>query len=349
MRRAATAPGAGQLAAPPDGGRQPIGEGGEWQRLLRAFLDSIRVEKHVSEHTLVAYERDIGAFFVALERRLDREAACGDVDVAAVRAYLAERQRELSRTSQARALSALRSFYRFLLKRGVVRESAPSLVQTPRRKRPLANFLTQEEACRVVESSSASEGAEASRDRAMWEVLYGCGLRVGELVSLDLGAVSLASGWIRVVGKGRKEREVPIGSRASEALSAYLRRRHELLRPEVATAALFLNSRGARISDRRVRTVLAAAQDRVSTVGRVSPHGLRHSFATHLLEGGADLRSIQELLGHASLRTTERYTHVTLDRLLQVYDSAHPRARRQERRASGPPSTERSDDELEQE
>ena len=299
-----------------------------WGEPLRRFLDYLRVERNASRHTLAGYERDIRSFFGWFEEQAKRPARLDDVTVASMRRYLAVRQGELERASVARGLSAMRSFYRFLLKRGEVKESTPALIQSPKQKKPLASFLTADEARVLVEPETAAASPEELRDIAMWEVMYGAGLRVSELVGLNLGDLSLQEGWVRVLGKGRKEREVPVGSKAVAAVGRYLSVRAQLLREGPLERALFVNSRGGRMGDRSVRRLLDAAQGRAGTVRRVSPHGLRHSFATHLLEGGADLRAIQEMLGHASLRTTERYTHVTLDRLMQVYDSAHPRARR---------------------
>lgn len=307
-----------------------------WGEPLRRFLEYLRVERNASKHTLSGYERDIRAFFGWLEETAKRPAKLEDVTIASMRRYLAVRQGELERSSVARGLSAMRSFYRFLLKRGEVRESSPALIQSPKQKKPLASFLTAEEAKELVEPVAEEQTPESLRDLAMWEVMYGAGLRVSELVGLNLGDLSLQEGWVRVLGKGRKEREVPVGSKAIEAVRRYVEVRHLLLREGLLERALFVNSRGGRMGDRSVRRLLDAAQARVGTVRRVSPHGLRHSFATHLLEGGADLRAIQEMLGHASLRTTERYTHVTLDRLMQVYDSAHPRARRARGAGNGP-------------
>jgi integrase/recombinase XerC len=299
-----------------------------WVDPLRRFLDYLRVERNASKHTLSGYERDIRSFFGWFEESAKRPAGLEDVTIASMRRFLAFRQGELERSSVARGLSAMRSFYRFLLKRGEVKESTPALIQSPKQKKPLASFLTADEARELVEPQAEEETPESMRDLAMWEVMYGAGLRVSELVGLSLGDLSLQEGWVRVLGKGRKEREVPVGSKAVEAVRRYLTVRHLLLREGLLERALFVNSRGGRMGDRSVRRLLDAAQARAGTVRRVSPHGLRHSFATHLLEGGADLRAIQEMLGHASLRTTERYTHVTVDRLMQVYDRAHPRARR---------------------
>lgn len=299
-----------------------------WVDPLRRFLDYLRVERNASKHTLSGYERDIRSFFGWFEEHAKRPAGLDDVTIASMRRFLAFRQGALERSSVARGLSAMRSFYRFLLKRGEVKESTPALIQSPKQKKPLASFLTAEEARALVEPEAAEESPESLRDLAMWEVMYGAGLRVSELVGLSLGDLSVQEGWVRVLGKGRKEREVPVGSKAVEAVQRYLAVRHLLLREGLLERALFVNSRGSRLGDRSVRRLLDAAQARASTVRRVSPHGLRHSFATHLLEGGADLRAIQEMLGHASLRTTERYTHVTVDRLMQVYDRSHPRARR---------------------
>ena len=219
-----------------------------WVDPLRRFLDYLRVERNASKHTLSGYERDIRSFFGWFEETAKRPAGLDDVTIASMRRFLAFRQGDLERSSVARGLSAMRSFYRFLLKRGEVKESTPALIQSPKQKKPLASFLTAEEARELVEPEAAEESPESLRDLAMWEVMYGAGLRVSELVGLSLGDLSVQEGWVRVLGKGRKEREVPVGSKAIEAVQRYLAVRHLLLREGLLERALFVNSRGGAAS-----------------------------------------------------------------------------------------------------
>lgn len=308
------------------------------ERLMDLFDNILRAEKGASEETRRAYRGDLAAFFAWIHDEVGPEVAVDAVELRHVRRWLAAHHREYARSTLARKLSALRSFYATMQRRGEVTRNPAALVQSPKQDKPLAGVLTVDEAFRVLDARSSSEDVLQLRDRAMWEILYGSGLRVSELTGLDLADVELDEGWLRVLGKRRKEREVPLTPAAVAALRAYLRARPELVdRAETCPGgAVFLNHRGGRISTRSVRRLLDRAQLDAETPGRVSPHGLRHSFATHLLDGGADLRAIQSLLGHASLSTTERYTHVSLDHLMRVYDQAHPRASRvREEREAG--------------
>jgi integrase/recombinase XerC len=248
------------------------------------------------------------------------------VDVLAVRSYLAYLRGEgISKGSMGRHLSSLRTFFGFLKREGRVAANPAKAVGTPRRERALPRTLSVAEASAVVEAKDR-EGPLGARDRALLELLYATGLRVSELVGLRLDDVDLSARQVRTVGKGRKERIVPFGQSAAAALRAWLKERPGLSPAERDAAFLFLNARGSRLTDRSVRRVLDRAIAAAAVPRRASPHALRHSFATHLLAAGADLRSIQEMLGHASLSTTQRYTHLDVERLLQVYRKSHPKA-----------------------
>lgn len=296
------------------------------QGSIERFLDFLRYQRNTSAATVRAYRSDLGAFRLFLSRselprRVDR------VDPLAVRAWLSELHREgLQRSSVARKVSSLRSFFRYLSREGVIAENPMARIQTPRVRRKLPRHLNVHEAALLVESPDLSSPL-GLRDRALLELLYATGLRVSELCSLDLEDVDLQELILRALGKGRVERMVPFGSRAREAIRAYLAERHCLRgRSQGDPDALFLNYRGGRLGVRSVRRILDRCIRSSAVKHKISPHGLRHSFATHLLDAGADLRSIQELLGHASLSTTQRYTHVSTERMREVYKKAHPRS-----------------------
>lgn len=305
------------------------------EEAIDEFLRYLRSEKGASAQTLRAYRGDLEAFFGFVAERWPGLSHT-EVTRHHIRGYLSEVFGQLARSSIARRLSSLRSFYRYGLRRGYWPTNPAADVAAPRQPSSLAKVLSVDDAVALTEHGTPREDAIGARDRAMWEVLYGSGLRVSELVSLDLERIDLDRGWVRVLGKGSKERDVPLTRAAISALRHYLSLRSQLCGEDgiVDGRALFLNARGGRLTDRSVRRNLGDALDKAGTQERVSPHGLRHSFATHLLDGGADLRTIQQMLGHASLATTQRYTHVSLDRLMQVYDDAHPRARRRRRRSS---------------
>lgn len=293
------------------------------------FLEYERVERAASSETLRAYRGDLRALTEWLDEQND-VALLSDVTRLHLRRYLAERLVGTARSSMARRLSCVRTFFRFCVQEGWLADSPAALLRTPRQEQRLARLLDVDDAFRLTEGASQRQDAIGARDRAMWELLYGSGLRVSELHALDLVQLQLDGGWVRVVGKGAKEREVPLTKPSVRKLRQYLAMRSELCDKEGAydADAVFLNARGGRISARSVRRRLEIAQQEVGVNNPVSPHGLRHSFATHLLNSGADLRAIQSMLGHASLGTTQRYTHVSIDQLTKVYDAAHPRARR---------------------
>lgn len=294
---------------------------------LREFLDHLTEERGASPHTVRAYEGDLRRFaeFLGGEGGL----LDGRVDRPAVRRFLGElHARGYQRSSIARTLACLRTFYEYFVREGRIAANPVRPVPTPRRDRKLPRFLEEEDVRRLLEDGPA-DGFGALRDRALLEVLYGGGLRVSEAVGLDLGDLDLAEGTARVRGKGGKERLAPLGSEAARALAAYLPERAARLEAagRVGEGALFLNKNGGRLDVRSVRRLLRRRADAAGIRARVTPHTLRHSFATHLLNRGADLRAVQELLGHEDLATTQIYTHVTVHRLKEVYDRTHPRAR----------------------
>ena len=292
------------------------------ERAVRAFLLHLAGERHASPHTLRAYGRDLQQFLEFLDGELGARPNPAQVDHLLVRAFLADlHRRGLKKVSAARKLAGLRTFFRFLCREGVLERNPARLIVSPRLERRHPAHLEEDEVEELLRVPG--DDLAAVRTAALLELLYGTGVRVAELVGLDLAALDLEQQTVRVLGKGSKERVVPFGKPARLALQRYLDQR-ESLRPR--STAVFLNRRGGRLSDRSVRTLLGRQLLRLAQARRASPHTLRHSFATHLLRRGADLRAIQELLGHASLSTTQRYTHVDTRQLLAVYRKAHPRA-----------------------
>jgi len=287
------------------------------------FLAFMRAEKGATAETLRAYGSDLEQLATWFSDKGPIDV--GDITVMHLRRFLASRIEGRESSTLGRNVSTLRSLFRFLVRRGYLAENPASLLKAPKQPQGLRSFLSVDEAFHLLDTQSGDTVLQ-QRDRAMWELLYSTGLRVSELVSLDAAGIDLESAWIRVRGKGRKEREVPVGSKALAALTIYLSRRGELASKGPGDPALFLNRFGKRLGVRSVRRLLKQAQLRSGMEPKVSPHGLRHSFATHLLDAGADLRAIQELLGHSSLSTTQRYTHVSMAHLMDVYDRAHPRS-----------------------
>ena len=298
------------------------------KKAVLAYLRHLNLDENCSPETVRAYRSDLGEFASFLARELGgSDPDPRKVDRLAVRAFLGElHRRQARRSTVARKLAALRSFFRYLKRQGKVAVNPAAAVATPRQEKRLPRQLSVEEMGRLLEMPDDSTPL-GSRDRAILEMLYATGVRVSELTALDFDDLDLSEGVIRVRGKGRKERMVPVGSLAVAALRRYKKLRAELeSRPGRGGEALFLNFRGTRLNVRSVRRILARALRDSAIARKVSPHTLRHSFATHLLDAGADLRSIQELLGHASLSTTQKYTHVSTERLLKAYGKAHPRA-----------------------
>ncbi len=297
---------------------------------VRAFERHLRDERGVSPHTRAAYLCDVGDFVSFLSgeflSRSPAEVAAREADVLAVRSYLSHlRGRGLSKSTMGRHLAALRAFFGFLSREGLIPSNPARSVATPRAGKPLPRTLSVDEAAAVVEAPEGGDELPA-RDRALLELLYATGLRVSELVALGLPDVDLSARQLRTLGKGRKERIVPFGEKAAAALRDYLGERGRGGRRKGDAEALFLNAQGGRLTDRSVRRILIRALRLAGLTRHASPHALRHSFATHLLAAGADLRSIQELLGHSSLSTTQKYTHLDAERLLEVYRKSHPRA-----------------------
>lgn len=296
---------------------------------IDAFATYLRVERGASPHTLRAYLSDLEQLVTFLggwfSDRKDPAPAWSKVDVWALRGFLAHRYGEIDGASLSRKLSSFRTFFKFMVKRGHMAEDPAARIDHPRRATHQPTFLSPDEIDRLLKLPEPSTGPGA-RDLAMLELFYSSGLRCSELVGLNLRDVDLQGRLVRVMGKGHKERIVPIGSYAVAALERYLEFRGLAFGPAVDPAAFFLNRFGGRLSDRSVRRFVKQYALCAHILKDISPHALRHTFATHLLGEGADLRSIQEMLGHARLSTTQRYTHVTPERLMEIYDRAHPRA-----------------------
>jgi integrase/recombinase XerD len=290
---------------------------------LGLFLDHILVERGLSRNTVDAYGRDVGAFLAFLAG-----AGCPDPSRAGGREVLgwlkAQRTQGLSPRTGARRVSALRSFYRFLVAEGLAPASPLARLESPKLWKTLPRTLSPEETRAVVETPRP-DGPQGLRDRAILELLYASGLRVSEVSDLTLDRVELAAGYVRPVGKGSKERVVPVGGRALEALREYLEEGRPLLLKGRRNPHVFLNRFGRRLSRQSLWKLVKAASRAAGVSAETSPHTLRHSFATHLLEGGADLRSVQMMLGHADLATTQVYTHVTRKRLIELVRKHHPR------------------------
>jgi integrase/recombinase XerC len=305
------------------------------EQAQKMFVEHLRSERRASPHTVDAYRRDLDQLAAFLAERKEGPVWLEDIDVPALRKWLGERARTVSPSSLARKIASTRALFRYLRQHDVVKENPTQSLASPKVKKPLPTFLDVDAAREVVEAPE-TETARGARDRAILEVLYGSGLRVSELCALDLGDVDWSALSLRIMGKGKKERDVPLGRAAAEALRRYLTcrdriggppRRRAGARPADATA-LFLSDRRFRIGARKVQRLVRSYGALGAGRADLHPHALRHTCATHMLEGGADLRAIQEMLGHASLATTQRYTHISLDRLMAVYDSAHPLAKK---------------------
>lgn len=301
---------------------------------IAAFLAALRYNRNCSPHTVRSYGSDLAQFAAFLVHEYRRGGgpppSVDQVDHLAVRAFLAHlHRRGISKASAARKLAAVRTFFRYLRREGLVSRDPSALLSSPKREQKIPVHLEEPDMDRLLEAPS-TDAPLGRRDRAILELFYAAGLRLAELLALDLADVNLSSRLVRVMGKGGKERIVPFGSRAEAAIRTYLPDRLALL--EAGTPrredqdALFLSYKGRRLGARSVHRLVGRYVARSSARTGVSPHALRHSFATHLLERGADLRAIQELLGHARISTTQRYTHVNAAQLLKVYRKAHPRA-----------------------
>ena len=288
---------------------------------IQLFITYLQTERNASPHTLAAYHSDLAQMLAFALHDKGETVSAQDIDHLFLRRYLAGLAKSTKKSSIGRKLAAIRSFFRFLLRRGIIAKNPAELIATPKKEQRLPFHLDIDQATTLMEAPDDAQ-KHVLRDRAILELLYSSGLRVSELTGLDFTELDLAGGMVRVTGKGGKERIVPVGCRAQAALQEYIDQRENM----TGKGAVFLNTRGDRINRRSVARIIDAHVMQIAAFKRISPHTLRHTFATHMLEGGADLRAIQELLGHASLSTTQKYTHVSIDRLMEVYDKAHPKA-----------------------
>ncbi|MBN1610664.1 MAG: tyrosine recombinase XerC [Polyangiaceae bacterium] len=308
------------------------------ERLIDRFAAHLAEERRSSPHTVAAYRRDLRQMAVFLRERVGEGLELGHVDKLSLRAWLGQLARVNTTTSIARKLASVRAFFAYLRRAGLAGSDPSALISSPKLRRKLPTFLGTEAAEQVMLAPAEQwrlREIERLRDTVILELLYGCGIRVSELVALDVADLMLDDSMLRVLGKGGKERTVPLGSKALAALHSYLPRRTELRESRRGVGdpgAMLLSRRGRRLGVRWIQTLV----QRYGALGAgrpdLHPHALRHTCATHMLEGGADLRAIQEMLGHSSVSTTQRYTHVRLDQLIGVYDRAHPLARKARRR-----------------
>jgi integrase/recombinase XerC len=298
----------------------------ELETQIVSYLDDLR-RTGASGHTVRAYESDLAQFLEYFSPEGSEPPALAEFDVLKLREWLASLyDRRLDRISMRRKLAALRSFFRHVVRQGILRTNPARLVLTPKAAKKLPVVMSAEQANALVDGvpSEQIQAAWPARDRAMLEFLYGCGLRASELVGMNLDDIDFTERWVRVRGKGRKERQVPFGSKAAAALDRYLPER--CAATETREQAVFLNRYGRRITTRGLQGIIKLYAVLVSGDSSIHPHSFRHAFATHLLSDGADLRAVQELLGHAQLSTTQKYTQLSLTDLMAVYDRAHPKA-----------------------
>ena len=305
------------------------------EKHLEDFRNYLEFEKSCSPHTVRNYISDLRQYLAFLA---EREIKTLEIDRLTIRSWLANLQRKIGKNSAGRKVASVRGFYRYLLREGEIRLNPMEEVSIPKAEKRLPKFFSVDDVFRLMEAPKPGKRPVANklvlRDRAILELLYSSGLRVSELTSLNVDHINMKAEMIKVLGKGNKERMIPIGGKAIEALNAYMEAKKALPEPSKegnenkAGEAVFLNYRGDRLTSRSVARIVEKYLRKAGVPGKGSPHTLRHSFATHLLDSGADLRGIQELLGHASLSTTQKYTHITTDKLMEVYDKAHPRAKK---------------------
>ena len=298
----------------------------EMKKYIRQFVTYLKIERNYSQHTVDSYELDLSDFVKFLADENGTLPPIEDVDHLTIRSYLANLQeRHLARSTVVRRLSSLRSFYKYLCRHGYLDTDPTSALSSPKIQRRLPEFLEISEV-ELLLSAPDRNDIIGLRDQAILELLYTTGMRVSELLSLNLPDIDMVNAIVKVRGKGKKERIIPIGGPAMSALNEYIKRRDELA-GDKSIQAIFLSERGNRIPDSKSigRRITKYAQS-VGIKKKITPHTFRHTFATHLLNAGADLRSVQELLGHTNLSTTQIYTHVTADRLKKVYEKTHPRA-----------------------
>jgi integrase/recombinase XerC len=303
--------------------------------LIDSFIEAIGSQKGYSRHTVRNYRVDLEQFLrflrgkKASSKKKSRSPGLESITFAVIREYIGSLFGTYKKTSIARKLSAVRSFLAFVEKRGLLIQNPSAEISSPKLEKYIPAYLPVDEMFRLLERPDTSKPL-GRRDRAILEVFYSCGLRVSELSGLDTGDVDFAERLVKVLGKGNKERIVPIGREALKALGEYLCETSGLRKSVYGSAGeepLFLNARGGRLTTRSVGKLVKKYGREGRLMLDISPHALRHTFATHLLDGGADLRAVQELLGHVSLSTTQKYTHVSLDKLMEVYDRAHPRSK----------------------
>jgi integrase/recombinase XerC len=308
-------------------------------KLIQSFLDALSAEKGYSKHTCRAYRKDLLEFYSYIkssgfiktdEDEASKTAGLDDISGLAIRGYLGYLHKKNKKSTIARKLSTIRSFFKYVVKHGYVDGNPADAVVTPKQEKTIPTYLPIDDMFRLLDSVQTDTVLNA-RNRAIFETLYSCGIRVSELAGLDVEDVDFDSSVIRVMGKGKKERIVPIGKKAAQALLNYRQKLREEVKQRSKTVdlsldrPLFLNKNRTRLTARSIARILDQIAKTCGISVPVSPHAFRHSFATHLLDAGADLRVVQELLGHKSLSTTQKYTHVSIDRLMEVYDKAHPR------------------------
>lgn len=285
------------------------------ERHIEKFLRYLEIERNASAHTILNYKLDLHVFGTFL-----KDVPVENVEYLLVRKFLAHlKELNLSARSIGRKLSSVRSFFKFLVREGYLKTNPTDAISSPKLEKTLPKFLTEEDVTRLIEAP-AVDTLKGLRDRAILETLYSTGMRISELVSLKEDNVDFIGGTLKVYGKGKKERMLPVGDRALRAIRVYLKEQN------VKSSTVFLNKNKKSLGARGIRKMLDGYIRQISLIHHISPHTLRHSFATHLLNRGADLRSVQELLGHADLSTTQIYTHLTTEKLKSVYEKAHPRA-----------------------
>jgi len=305
------------------------------ERFLEKFDNYLFAIKNASLHTRRNYHNDLTQFLAFLrENESDiwnqGEAALGKINPLIIRGFLSHLLQKNSKTTIARKIAALNSFFRFLIKEGFTALNPVQAISAPKPEKVIPSFLSVDEIFSLIEQPDHEKDLSC-RDRAILELMYSCGLRVSEVTGLNLGDIDPSQGNLKVKGKGNKERMLPVGTKALEAIHDYLIVRNNLeakRKDQEKSPALFLNHRGARLSTRSIGRMISGYARFLTLFRPIHPHAIRHTFATHLLDAGADLRAIQELLGHSSLSTTQKYTHVSIDRLMEVYDKAHPRAKK---------------------
>ncbi len=297
--------------------------------MINQFFTYLKNERSASPHTIKNYRRDLLEFYSYLKESFptliqNEQPLWSDITVRSIRSFIAYLIKKNSSHSISRKISTLKSFYNFCLKKKLLTNHPVRTISAPKRVKKLSRFLSVDEAFGLVEQPQKQIKKSSLRDQTILELLYGCGLRVSELVGLNIDDCNLSDHFLRVRGKGNKERIIPIGEKAFDILQEYLKADSGSEKKD--EKAVFLNERGKRLSIRTVQKLVESYQLQAGYGHKVSPHGLRHSYATHLLGAGADLRSIQQLLGHASLSTTQKYTHLSLEKIMEIYDKAHPKA-----------------------